>query len=203
MRRTGTAIEHGIKTSLRSLRRGRAAGIRSRRVRTVTGFTTALVLAATLASPVGPAQALKYPTWEDLQKAKSNTSAAAGQVAEIKGLIAGLRGQVAQTQAESDARGAELLSDGGLDAGQAASLAPEVVPSPGAVGGGGAPGLELAGWAVTLPQAFAVALRRHDPCVVCRVERGRTFVDLRCIPESADDAVLEAIRSVALQRDPG
>jgi len=108
MRRTGTAIEHGIKTSLRSLRRGRAAGIRSRRVLTVTGFTTALVLAATLASPVGPAQALKYPTWEDLQKAKSNTSAAAGQVAEIKGLIAGLQGQVAQTQAESDARGAEL-----------------------------------------------------------------------------------------------
>ena len=61
-----------------------------------------------------------------------------------------------------------------------------------------APRLELPGWAVTLPEAYAAELRRHDPCVVCRVERGRTFVDLRCIPESADSALLEAIRSVAL-----
>jgi L-seryl-tRNA(Ser) seleniumtransferase len=93
---------------------------------------------------------------------------------------------------------AELLRD----ARNAVSPAPEVVPSPGAVGGGGAPGLELAGWAVALPEAYAAALRRHDPCVVCRVERGRTFVDLRCVPESADDAILAAIRSVALHQDP-
>jgi L-seryl-tRNA(Ser) seleniumtransferase len=83
-----------------------------------------------------------------------------------------------------------------------ASGAPEVVPSLGAVGGGGAPGLELQGWAVALPERFAVALRRHDPCVVCRVERGRTLVDLRCIPESEDDVVLEAIRAVALHEEP-
>lgn len=108
MSRMGTAIEHGIKTGLGGLRRTRAAGIRSRRAVTVTGFTTALVLAATLASPVGAAQATKYPSWQDLQKAKSNTSAAAGQVAEIKGLIAGLQSEVAQRQAESEARGAEL-----------------------------------------------------------------------------------------------
>jgi L-seryl-tRNA(Ser) seleniumtransferase len=76
-------------------------------------------------------------------------------------------------------------------------LLPEVVASAGAVGGGGAPGLELPGWSLTLPQTYAAALRRHDPSVVCRVERGRTHVDLRCIPESADETVLEAIRSVA------
>src|SRR5665647_2301020 len=93
MSRMGTAIEHGIKTGLGGLRRTRAAGSRSRRAVTVTGFTTALVLAATLASPVGAAQATKYPSWQDLQKAKSNTSAAAGQVAEIKGLIAGLQSE--------------------------------------------------------------------------------------------------------------
>ena len=108
----------------------------------------------------------------------------------------------ASLRARCDHLCAELLSDGVLGPGQAASLAPEVVPSPGAVGGGGAPGLELPGWAVTLPEAYAVALRSHDPCVVCRVERGRTLVDLRCVPESADDAILEAIRSVALQKDP-
>ncbi|MDQ1483322.1 MAG: L-seryl-tRNA(Ser) seleniumtransferase [Actinomycetota bacterium] len=75
-------------------------------------------------------------------------------------------------------------------------FAPDVVASPGAVGGGGAPGLELAGWAVRLPEAYAAELRRQDPSVVCRVERGRTLVDLRCIPESADGAVLQAIRSI-------
>jgi len=105
-----------------------------------------------------------------------------------------LHADPAKLRARCDHLYAELL----LDAELAASLAPEVMPSAGAVGGGGAPGLELPGWALTLPEAYASALRRHDPCVVCRVERGRTFVDLRCIPESADDAILEAIRSVAL-----
>jgi len=107
-----------------------------------------------------------------------------------------LHADPAKLRARCDHLYAELL----LDAELAASLAPEVMPSAGAVGGGGAPGLELPGWALTLPEAYASALRCHDPCVVCRVERGRTFVDLRCIPESADDAILEAIRSVALHR---
>jgi L-seryl-tRNA(Ser) seleniumtransferase len=94
---------------------------------------------------------------------------------------------------------AELLKGGG----QAAPVAAEVVPSPGAVGGGGAPGLELPGWAVALPEAYEGALRRHDPCVLARVQRGRTLVDLRCIPESADESVLEAIRTVALPERSG
>ena len=85
----------------------------------------------------------------------------------------------------------------------AAPIAAEVVPSPGAVGGGGAPGLELPGWAVALPEAYAAALRLHDPCVLARLERGRTVVDLRCIPESADDAVLVAIRAVVLPERSG
>lgn len=83
-----------------------------------------------------------------------------------------------------------------------AALEPEVVPSVGVVGGGGAPGIGLPGWAVTLPARFATALRRGHPSVVCRVERGRTLVDLRCIPESADRTVLQAIRSVAAPEDP-
>lgn len=105
-----------------------------------------------------------------------------------------LHADAARLRVRCDQLCAELLRD----ADQAALLAPEVVPSPGAVGGGGAPGLELPGWALTLPESYAAALRRHDPCVLCRVERGRTFVDLRCIPESADEAILGAIRSVAL-----
>ncbi len=64
-----------------------------------------------------------------------------------------------------------------------------VVPSDGAVGGGGAPGLALPGWAVALPAAYAALLRAGDPCVVGRVERDRCLLDLRCVPEQ-DDAVL-------------
>ncbi len=71
-----------------------------------------------------------------------------------------------------------------------------VVPSDGVVGGGGAPGLRLAGWAVALPEPYAVPLRRQDRPLVCRVERDRTLVDLRCVPESEDDTVALMIRSV-------
>lgn len=108
-----------------------------------------------------------------------------------------LHADPARLRARCDHLCAELLRGGK----QVALLAPAVVPSRGAVGGGSAPGLGLPGWAVALPEAFAEALRLHDPCVVCRVERGHTLVDLRCIPESADEALLEAIRSVALHED--
>ncbi len=72
----------------------------------------------------------------------------------------------------------------------------EVVPSAGAVGGGGAPGLELPGWAVALPEACAAALRAGDPPVVGRIEDDRCLLDLRCIPESDDAALAEAVRAV-------
>jgi L-seryl-tRNA(Ser) seleniumtransferase len=71
----------------------------------------------------------------------------------------------------------------------------EVVPSAGAVGGGGAPGLELPGWAVALPEACAVALRAGDPPVVGRVEDGRCLLDLRCVPASSDGELLAAVRT--------
>ncbi len=71
----------------------------------------------------------------------------------------------------------------------------EVVPSAGAVGGGGAPGHVLAGWAVALPVVYAERLRRGDPCVVARVERNRCLLDLRCVPEDDDDRLQEAVRA--------
>jgi len=110
-----------------------------------------------------------------------------------------LHADPARLRARCDHLCAELLK--GLE--PAAPIAAEVVPSPGAVGGGGAPGLELPGWAVALPENYAAALRRHDLCVLARVERGRTVVDLRCIPESADGTLLEAIRTVALPEHSG
>jgi L-seryl-tRNA(Ser) seleniumtransferase len=68
-----------------------------------------------------------------------------------------------------------------------------LVPSIGLVGGGGAPGVELAGWALALPAADAERLRLGDPCVVARVERDQCLLDLRCVPEELDDAVAAAV----------
>jgi L-seryl-tRNA(Ser) seleniumtransferase len=75
----------------------------------------------------------------------------------------------------------------------AAAVGGEVVPSNGAVGGGGAPGLELPGWAVALAAPLAEALRTGSTCVVGRVERDRCLLDLRCIPEADDDRLRQAV----------
>lgn len=68
-----------------------------------------------------------------------------------------------------------------------------VVAHDGRVGGGGAPGVPLPGWAVELPEALAHSLRLGEPAVVARVHQGRCLVDLRCIPEADDDRVVEAV----------
>jgi L-seryl-tRNA(Ser) seleniumtransferase len=70
-----------------------------------------------------------------------------------------------------------------------------VQPSDGAVGGGGAPGMVLPGWAVALPASWAVRLRAGDPCIVARVERDRCLLDLRCVPEDDDDRLVAAVRA--------
>jgi L-seryl-tRNA(Ser) seleniumtransferase len=75
----------------------------------------------------------------------------------------------------------------------AAAVGGAVVPSDGAVGGGGAPGLVLPGWAVALPPSYADALRRGTPCVVGRLERDRCLLDLRCVPEQDDDRLRDAV----------
>ncbi len=52
------------------------------------------------------------------------------------------------------------------------------------VGGGGAPGVELASAAVSLPAAYAEPLRRAG--IVGRVEAGRLLLDLRGMPDDLD-----------------
>jgi len=76
----------------------------------------------------------------------------------------------------------------------AVAVGAEVVASSGAVGGGGAPGLLLAGWAVALPPELARRLRTGEPPVVGRISGGALLVDLRCVPEADDEAVAAAIR---------
>src|SRR5207302_6859354 len=61
-----------------------------------------------------------------------------------------------------------------------------LVATVGLVGGGGAPEVELPGWAVSLPDRYAAALRQGDPCVVGRVEHDRCLLDPRCVPAERD-----------------
>ncbi len=72
-------------------------------------------------------------------------------------------------------------------------LEASVVPSDGAVGGGSGPGVALPGWAVSLPERYAARLRATDPPVVTRLEGGRCLIDLRCVPPSDDDVIVDAV----------
>ncbi|MGW6036782.1 L-seryl-tRNA(Sec) selenium transferase [Gordonia terrae] len=75
----------------------------------------------------------------------------------------------------------------------AAALGFPVVAHDGRVGGGGAPGVPLPGWAVRLPVAAAERLRLGDPAVLPRVHDDACLVDVRCVPEADDPRLLAAI----------
>jgi L-seryl-tRNA(Ser) seleniumtransferase len=76
----------------------------------------------------------------------------------------------------------------------ARGLGVPVVPHDGRVGGGGAPGVPLPGWALQLPEGLAAHLRTGEPAVLPRVHDGSCLVDLRCVPEEDDRRILEAVR---------
>jgi L-seryl-tRNA(Ser) seleniumtransferase len=71
----------------------------------------------------------------------------------------------------------------------------DVVPCASVVGGGGAPEVELASWGVGVPPTWAGALRLGDPPVVGRVWRHRCVLDLRTVPDDADDDLLVAVKA--------
>jgi L-seryl-tRNA(Ser) seleniumtransferase len=83
----------------------------------------------------------------------------------------------------------------------AASLADTVDvaagPSVAAVGGGGAPGVELPSAAIRLPASLAHALRTGDPAVVGYVEHGRLVLDLIAIDPRDDERLTSAVRQAA------
>ncbi|MCH6471632.1 L-seryl-tRNA(Sec) selenium transferase [Sinomonas terrae] len=76
----------------------------------------------------------------------------------------------------------------------ARALHAPVVAHEGRVGGGGAPGVPLPGWALRLPEQLAALLRARDPAVLPRVHDGSCLIDLRCVPEEDDDRILDAVR---------
>lgn len=66
------------------------------------------VTGVSLAS-IGPASAVEYPSWDDLQAAKANTDAAVKAVDTIKSLIAGLQQNVESTRAISAQKLDEMM----------------------------------------------------------------------------------------------
>ena len=78
-----------------------------------------------------------------------------------------------------------------------AGIAADVCESDGVVGGGGAPGVVLPGFAVALSESLARPLRTGDPPVLGRTEHGRLLLDLRCVPAQADVALVNAVLRAA------
>ena len=90
------------------VRRARAARPRRRGGIALSIATVgALILGLFLGAPA--AYADDYPSWDDVQAAKSNEAAAANEVSRIQGLIATLTQNVADTKAAAEAAGNEYF----------------------------------------------------------------------------------------------
>ncbi|MBB6471627.1 L-seryl-tRNA(Sec) selenium transferase [Sphaerisporangium rubeum] len=75
----------------------------------------------------------------------------------------------------------------------AAGVKAEAVDTGAAVGGGGAPGVELPSAAVAVDGALAGPLRLGSPSVAGRVEGGRCLLDLRAVAPQQDEDLLAAV----------
>jgi len=83
-----------------------------------------------------------------------------------------------------------------------AGLDARVAPVKAAVGGGGAPGVELPSAAISLPESLATPLRRGEPAVVGRLEAGRLLLDLRSVAPADDEALVNAVLAAAPRKPP-
>ena len=73
----------------------------------------------------------------------------------------------------------------------------EAVRTAAAVGGGGAPGVELPSAALSLPADLAAPLRLGEPPVVGYVGHGRLLLDLITVPPAQDGVLADAVRRAA------
>jgi L-seryl-tRNA(Ser) seleniumtransferase len=111
--------------------------------------------------------------------------------ATLRGPRPPVRQALSRTEGElarSAAAIARSLAERGIDA--------RAVPSTSVVGGGGAPGVELASAAVSLPARYAAALRSGELPVVGRVDGGRCLLDLRTVPPEEVPALVAAVLAV-------
>ncbi|MPY79529.1 MAG: L-seryl-tRNA(Sec) selenium transferase [Actinophytocola sp.] len=148
----------------------------------------------------GPQAGLLLGTTEIIDRLRRYPAARALRVDKLTlaALEATLRGPrppvtaaLATAQEQLAARARRLagqLTEAGVDA--------DAVPSTAAVGGGGAPGVELASAAVSLPVWFAAALRAGHPPVVGHVDDGRCLLDLLAVDPADDEALEKAVLRV-------
>jgi L-seryl-tRNA(Ser) seleniumtransferase len=116
----------------------------------------------------------------------------------LAALEATLTGPPAPVQEALEADQADLLDRARAVAAALEGTVPaEAVPSTAAVGGGGAPGVDLPSAAVALPEDLAAPLRAGHPPVVGRVVGGRLLLDLVAVPATADDLLVDAVRRAA------
>jgi L-seryl-tRNA(Ser) seleniumtransferase len=73
----------------------------------------------------------------------------------------------------------------------------EVVETLAAIGGGGAPGVDLPSAAIALPTGLAVPLRLGDPAVLGRVHHDRLLLDLIAVDPRDDTILVEQVRRAA------
>jgi L-seryl-tRNA(Ser) seleniumtransferase len=75
----------------------------------------------------------------------------------------------------------------------------DVMEGASAIGGGSAPGVELATWLIaiektgTTPDGLEAALRRQTPPIIARIERDRVLLDLRTVLPEQDSALVASI----------
>ena len=145
----------------------------------------------------GPQAGLVFGRAELVERLRRHPLARAVRIDKLRlaALEATVRGPRAPVAIALHTDAAELLARCERLADSIAADDVRVVEATGAVGGGGAPGWTLPGWAVSLPEACAARLRSGRPAVVSRIERGRCLIDLRCVPAADDGRLAAAIRT--------
>jgi L-seryl-tRNA(Ser) seleniumtransferase len=142
----------------------------------------------------GPQAGLLFGTAELVERLRRHPAARALRVDKLTlaALEATLVGPPTPVAQALDADVAELRAR----AERLASRLPDAraVDCIAAVGGGGAPDVSLPSAAVSLPESYAVALRRGDPAVVGRLEDGRCLLDLRTVAPDDDEALAAAVQ---------
>ena len=145
----------------------------------------------------GPQAGLVFGRAEVVERLRRHPLARAVRMDKLRlaALEATVRGPRAPVGIALHADAAELLARCERLVDAIAAEGVRVVEAAGAVGGGGAPGRTLPGWAVSLPEACAARLRSGRPAVVGRIERGRCLIDVRCVPPADDSRLVTAIRA--------
>jgi L-seryl-tRNA(Ser) seleniumtransferase len=130
-------------------------------------------------------QLRRHPTARALRVDKLTLAALE---ATLRGPLPPVPAALAASEEDTHARAtqiAERLRTHGLDATAVRCVA--------AVGGGGAPGVELPSAAVSLPARYAPALRTGAPPVIGRVEHNRCLLDLRTVAVEQQADLLTAV----------